>query len=63
MTNADMVSRHFVESFKENLRSVITASAAVLSLDEIRSMTNSVLEETVSFLASSADGDEGQDNG
>ena len=53
MTNADLVSQHFVESFKENLRSVITASAAVLSLDEIRSITNSILQDTVSFLASS----------
>lgn len=57
MTNADVVAQHFVESFKENLRSVITASAALLDVSEIRSTVNAVLEETLSFLSSSAGND------
>lgn len=55
--NSDVVRDHFIESFKDNLRSVLTASAAVLSVDEIRLVSNQVFEEVASFLDSSVAGD------
>lgn len=59
-TNYDLVKDHATEAFKENLRQLLISGAALLSLDELKSISNKVYEETISFLASSADGSKGE---
>lgn len=55
-TNFELVKEHACEAFKENLRQVLISGAALLSLDELKQISNKVYEETVSFLSSAADG-------
>lgn len=59
-TNQDLIFEHAKESFKENLRQCLMAGAALLSLDELMSISNKVYEETVSFLSSAPNGSEGE---
>lgn len=56
VTNAELVKDNFVESFRESLRNCITAAAAVLDVEEIRSTSENVLEDVLSFLVAPADG-------
>lgn len=50
MKNIDRVREQMRQNFKEQLRSDITAASAVMNIDEIRTIINSVSEEQLSFL-------------
>lgn len=61
VTNAQLVKDNFVESFRESLRNCLTAAAAVLDVDEIKTTSEKVLEDVLSFLVAPADGSSTED--